>query len=91
MLWEADFWRVNHWAKLLLEIVMKSIPLVKLDKRAFSVTSLRHESDERTYWLSKTPQERLQAVELLRQLNYGYDPTAARLQRVLTITELKTD
>ena len=42
-----------------------------MDKRAFSVASLFDEPDEKTYWLSKTPYERLQAVELMRQVVYG--------------------
>jgi hypothetical protein len=56
-----------------------------LDRTAFSVASLSDESDEKAYWLSKTPQERLQAVELMRRMNYGYDRASARLQRVLEI------
>jgi hypothetical protein len=60
----------------------------KLDKTAFSVASLLDESDERSFWLSKSPAERLQALELMRQSIYGYDPSTTRLQRVLTITEL---
>lgn len=60
-----------------------------MDKTAFSVTSLTDEPDEKEYWLNKTPQERLQIVELLRQLNYGYDPTTARLQRVFGVDELQ--
>ena len=63
--------------------------LLKVDRTALSVTSL-HESDEKEYWLSKTPEERLQALELMRQIVYGYDPTTARLQRVFEIAELKT-
>lgn len=59
-----------------------------MDKTAFSVTSLLDESDEKAYWLSKTPHERLEAMELMRQINYGYDPTTARLQRVLEIAKL---
>jgi hypothetical protein len=68
---------------------MNSISTVKMDKTAFSVASLTDASDEAEYWRQKTPQERLQAVELLRQLNYGYDPATARLQRVLTVAELE--
>ncbi len=30
-----------------------------MDKTAFSVGSLDDESDEKTYWLSKTPAERV--------------------------------
>jgi hypothetical protein len=60
-----------------------------MDKTAFSIVSFTDESDEKEYWRSRTPQERLETVELLRQLNYGYDPVTARLQRVLEIAELK--
>lgn len=59
----------------------------KIDKRAFSVLSLSDESDDKEYWLSKTPKERLTATELMRQINYGYDPTTTRLQRILEIVE----
>lgn len=68
---------------------MNAIAEVRMDKTAFSVVSLTAESDEKAYWQTKTPQERLETVELLRQLNYGYDPATARLQRVLAIAELK--
>ena len=45
-----------------------------------------------TYWHSRTPQERVLAVELMRQRAYGYDElTAPRLQRVLEIVQLKKD
>ena len=68
---------------------MNAISQVKMDKTAFSVVALTDEPDEKDYWHGKSPQERLEAVELLRQLNYGYDPATARLQRVLEITEFK--
>ena len=31
------------------------------------------------YWLSQPPAKRLEALELLRQIAYGYDPDTARL------------
>jgi hypothetical protein len=68
---------------------MNAISEVRMDKTAFSIVSLRDESDEKEYWQARTPQERLETVEMLRQLNYGYDPTTARLQRVLAVAELK--
>jgi hypothetical protein len=58
----------------------------KMDKTSFTVSSLFDESDEKAYWLSRTPQERLQHLEILRQINYGYT-TAERLQRVFEITQ----
>ncbi len=60
----------------------------KMDKSVFSVASLFDESDEKAYWLSRTPQERWQAIEVMRQIIYGYDPSSARLQRVLEVAEL---
>lgn len=67
---------------------MNAIETFKMDKSVLSVTSLSEESDEKAYWHAKTPHERLEAVELMRQINYGYDPNTSRLQRVLEVTQL---
>ena len=67
---------------------IKPIDSFKMDKDVLSVISLSEESDEREYWHSKTPHERLEAVELMRQINYGYDPTTIRLQRVFEVAQL---
>ena len=61
----------------------------KINKTAFSVVSLAEADDEKEYWLSKTPHERLRAVEVIRQALYGYDPATARLQRVFEIAQLE--
>jgi hypothetical protein len=62
--------------------------LPKLDKTAFSISTLEHnDEDEKSYWLSKTPYERLNAVETMRQIIYGYDPATTRLQRVFEVTQ----
>ena len=59
---------------------------LKVDRSAFSVSSLTDVSDEKAYWLARTPEERLKQVEILRRINYGSAATA-RLQRVLEIVE----
>jgi hypothetical protein len=59
----------------------------KIQRNAFTVTSVFDKSDEKSYWLSKTPGERLKAVELMRQIIYGYNPSANRLQSVFEITQ----
>jgi len=46
---------------------MDRVDSVKIDRKALSVGSVLEPSDEKAYWLSKTPQERLQAAELMRQ------------------------
>ena len=47
------------------------------------------EKEDRVYWHSKTPAERLAAAEQLRQIAYGYDPATARIQAVFVRTFLK--
>jgi hypothetical protein len=68
-----------------------SIDQVRLDKSVFKVFSSFEEAEaaDRAYWHSRTPEERLQAMELMRQSAYGYDPATARLQRILEITQLE--
>jgi hypothetical protein len=66
---------------------MDNFDFPKVDRTAFTVSSLFDPSDEKEYWLSKTPEERLEAVELMRQVIYGYDPTTTRLQRVFEVTQ----
>ena len=59
-----------------------------MDKTALSVTALTDQNDDGAYWRSKTPLERLEAVETMRQILYGYDPSE-RLQRLLEVAELE--
>ena len=61
---------------------------VRLDRSAFRIDSLTDDSGEKAYWRSKTPTERLYALESMRQIIYGYDPATTRLQRVLEVAEL---
>jgi len=68
---------------------MVANPLPRLDRSTLTVASLEEGSDERAYWWSRTPGERLLALETARQIIYGYDPAATRLQRILEITQLE--
>lgn len=65
-----------------------SVETAKVDRTAFKVFSsiAEAEADERAYWHSRTPEERLRHVEFLRRLNYGHRATE-RLQRVLEVAE----
>ena len=67
---------------------MKAVDSFRMDKSALIVTSLSDESEEKEYWGRKSPEERWQALEQMRQIIYGYDPFTSRLQRVLTVTQL---
>jgi len=64
---------------------------LKLDKKSFSVVSLQESDNDIEYWLSRTPEERIIAVEFLRQLIFNYDPSTERLQRVFETAEFKTN
>jgi hypothetical protein len=68
--------------------VHESLHAARIDKSAFSVVALGDDSADRAYWHTKTPQERFEAMELMRAINYGYDPATARLQRLLEVVEL---
>jgi hypothetical protein len=67
---------------------MKPVDSFRLDKSALTITSLSDAAEEKEYWSHKSPEERWQAIEQMRQIIYGYDPFTSRLQRVLTITQL---
>jgi hypothetical protein len=60
----------------------------RVDKTAFSVASLSGADDDKAYWRSKSVDERMQAVELMRQAIYGYQPASGRLQRIFEVAEL---
>jgi hypothetical protein len=58
-----------------------------VDRTAFSVIDLETPTNDLLYWLTKTPEERLRALELTRQTLHGYSFPPPRLQRVLEIAE----
>ncbi|MEM1127752.1 MAG: hypothetical protein AAGI71_13955 [Bacteroidota bacterium] len=60
----------------------------RIDRSAFSITSFDEvEARDRAYWLALNPQARLEALEMMRQINYGYDATADRIQRTVEIAQ----
>ena len=69
---------------------MDTSPGIKFDRSAFSVVPLDEADDDLTYWLTRTPHERLQGMEITRQILYGYT-TPPRLQRVFIVDELVQD
>lgn len=59
---------------------------LRLDKTKLVLTSSFDNADEKSYWLSRTPEERIAHIEFLRRVNYG-DEAAKRLQRVLEVVK----
>jgi hypothetical protein len=60
----------------------------KLDKRAFIVARRYDPPDDRGYWHSRTPAERLQAVEFYRQINFGA-AREGRIQKLIEVVPIK--
>jgi hypothetical protein len=50
-------------------------------------THVEAEREDRRYWWSRTPEERMAHQEALRELNYGSEALNQRLQGVLTVLE----
>jgi len=65
------------------------VETARIDRSALEIASLDDRESERRYWRAKSPQERMQALELMRQIIYGYDPATTRLQRVFEVIELQ--
>ena len=62
--------------------------LPSLNKKIVNVTSLNDIEEEKMYWISKNPLERIEAIEINRRMIYGRDRVTSRLQRVFETSEL---
>jgi len=61
---------------------------IKLNRGAWSVCSLHNSSDD-AYWRSRTPAERIRAVQINREIASGESVANGRLQRVFDVVERK--
>jgi hypothetical protein len=66
---------------------METTITARMDKTVFTIGTLTDDPDDLAYWHSRSPEERLEALELMRQVMYGYDPLSARLQRILAVID----
>lgn len=58
----------------------------RMDKTKFEIIDLHEQKNDYDYWMSKSPEERFQAIAIMRKINYG-DRATERLQRVLEVVE----
>lgn len=72
-----------------IESMDNLLSTMRMDRSLYRVRSLDEEGDDREYWHSQTPEQRLLAAELMRQIVYGYDPATERLQRVFRVVSLE--
>ena len=60
----------------------------KIQRDVFEITDL-HEANDSNYWLDRSHIERIEAIEFMRKVMFGHDRVSERLQRILTVAELK--
>lgn len=70
-------------------VIMKDSSKFKVDRTHFTVDKLENQGDEVEFWKNKTRAERLEAIELIRQLQYGYDSDTSRLHRFFEVVKRK--
>ncbi|MGA3066619.1 MAG: hypothetical protein ABSF29_07205 [Tepidisphaeraceae bacterium] len=74
---------------------MKRSSTKRARRSGWKLTSYRSAADaddaDRRFWLSRTPRQRMQALEELRRFNYGYGDgkPQPRFQRILKVTKLR--
>ena len=73
---------IHTWFRLMKQT------LPALDKSTLSVTRLGDTEEEKEYWLSRTPEERLAAIEVSRRMVYGEDAATARLVKVFKVCKV---
>ena len=62
---------------------------MRIDRTAFEVVTLDAQDDDLAYWLARSVDDRLEAIEVQRQVIYGYDPATDRLRRVFEVAPLE--
>ena len=55
-----------------------------MDKKHFKIKNIRDKDDALTYWLSRSPRERIEAVEILRK---QFNGSTERFQRIIRIIQ----
>jgi hypothetical protein len=50
---------------------MTTLNETRLDRQTISIQHLSDLPDDKQYWLARTPQDRLEALEITRQIIYG--------------------
>jgi hypothetical protein len=58
-----------------------------VNRRAFSVGALSDPTPDRDYWLARSAEERLNAIEIQRRIVYGIDRATSGLQRIFEVAK----
>ena len=65
---------------------MDNVP--RLNKKKVTITSLNDIEEEKRYWMSRNPLERIEAIEINRRMIYGKIRVTSRLQRFFETAKL---
>lgn len=67
---------------------METDPTFKMDRTVIAIYTMGEEPSDRDFWMTRSPEERWEAVEFLRATHHGWTNDALpRLQRVLRRAE----
>lgn len=69
-----------------IPVTMRAVNKQHVDRSVFAVIDM-HSEESGDDWRFKTPLERLDGLEILRQIWSDYDPDTARLPRFYTVVE----
>ena len=58
-----------------------------IERDKISIGSVTDDYDDLSYWLSKSPEERIEGVEFLRRQFYSYGEAEQEFRRFLEVTE----
>jgi hypothetical protein len=61
----------------------------RVKRKKMVISTLGAPADDVAYWRAQSPAARMRALELMRQINYGYAACSGRLKRVLEVAQLK--
>ena len=66
---------------------MRDIDELRVDRTSLEVMDFngQQEIEDIQYWLSRSPLERLEGMEAMRQSMYSYDPVSERLPRLFEV------
>ena len=57
---------------------------IRLNRNVITISTLKDNSDDE-YWHAKSPLERLQGLQINRQVAFGESNASGRLQRILEV------
>jgi hypothetical protein len=61
----------------------------KVKRDFFEIVDMHKSDDTASYWHGQSYEERIETIEFMRKAMFGHDRVSERLQRILTVAELK--